>query len=121
MYRSNKFWKKFDALALTLHSEIIVGGSQKLTRHLTREMIQYIGEKHRDNQTTVNVNNINSIHDIWENIYKDFQRLDLNAELRQFVDFIEERSGMYIADSAHHRQRNETFQQSEADQRSYLN
>ena len=62
---SNKFWKKFDSAALSLHKEFIKA-SQKLTRHFTREILKYIGEKNTFNQTT-----FNHISDIWENVYKE--------------------------------------------------
>lgn len=59
---SNKFWKKFDSVAVSLHKELIKA-SQKATRHFTREILKYIGEKNTINQTT-----FNHITDIWENV-----------------------------------------------------
>ena len=75
----------FDSCALSLYKELITEGSQKLTRFLTREMLKYIGEKHTNNQTTVN-----PIENIWENIHRDYRDLDLNAHIRRLVGFIGE-------------------------------
>ena len=48
--------------------------------------MKYIGEKNRNNQTT----SFNKIADIWENIHRDYQQIDLNANIRHLVELIEE-------------------------------
>ena len=86
---SNKFWKMFDSAALSLHKALVIEGSQKVTRHLTRVLVKYIGQKHTTNQTT-----FNPIEKIWEHILQDYRDLDLNANIRQLVGFIEDRSSV---------------------------
>ena len=108
---SNKFWKMFDSAALSLHKALVIDGSQKVTRHLTRVLVKYIGQKHTTNQTTVN-----PIEKIWEHILQDYRDLDLNANIRQLVGFIEDRSSVARRSGS----TNRTFLQQQDNIRSYF-
>ena len=81
--QSNKFWKKLDASALQFYREFVVKGSEKVTRELTRGLIKFVNEKNLSNKTTVN-----HINDIWEDIHREYDTLDVNKLLQDQLDII---------------------------------
>ena len=101
----------FDSAALSLHKALVIDGSQKVTRHLTRVLVKYIGQKHTTNQTTVN-----PIEKIWEHILQDYRDLDLYALIHQLVGFIEDRSSVARRSGS----TNRTFLQQQDNIRSYF-
>ena len=81
--QSNKFWKKLDSLALQFYREVVVEGSEKVTRELTRALIKFVNEKNLTNKTSVN-----HINDIWENIHREYDSYDLNKMLQEQLDIM---------------------------------
>ena len=81
--QSNKFWKKLDSLALQFYREVMVDGSGKVTRELTRALIKFVNEKNLTNKTSVN-----HINDKWENIHREYDSYDLNKMLQEQLDIM---------------------------------
>ena len=79
--QSNKFWKKLDSLALQFYREVVVEGSGRVTRELTRALIKFVNERNLSNKTTVN-----HINDIWEDIHREYDTFDVNKLLQDQLD-----------------------------------
>jgi len=80
--QSKKFWKKFDSLTLSLWSEKLMKTMGKMARSTSRVMLRYLGEKSNSSNRT----SYNRINDIWENIFTDFDQINLNPVLENMFD-----------------------------------
>ena len=77
---SNLFWKKFDSVALKLWKTVL-SGMEQFTRAATREVVRFVSERNSPNLTSVN-----HVNDLWENIHKEFEKLDLNTIAMKTVE-----------------------------------
>ena len=77
---SNIFWKKVDLVAVKAW-KTAMSGLEQFTRAATREVVKFVSERSSSNLTSVN-----HVNDIWENIHKEFEKLDLNTVAMKTVE-----------------------------------
>jgi len=81
--QSNKFWKKFDSLALQFYKDFALRGSERFTREVTRGVLKFLHDNNLTNKTSVN-----HINDIWENVHMQFEALNVNEYMSQMIEKI---------------------------------